>query len=42
MKSRLQIPSTVLVFAAVVALSACVNVKKGENGDNVDVKTPFG
>jgi hypothetical protein len=32
-----------LAFIGVaLALSACVNVKKSENGDNVDVKTPFG
>lgn len=42
MKSRIQILSSVLVLTSVVALSACVNVKKGDNGDNVDVKTPFG
>jgi len=42
MKSCIQILSSLLVLTAVVALSACVNVKKGENGDNVDVKTPFG
>ena len=33
--------SLLLVLGA-GALSGCVNVKKGENGDNVDVKTPFG
>ena len=33
-------------FATIALLAmagtACVNVKKGSNGDNVDVKTPFG
>src|SRR5215470_115966 len=42
MNSHIQVISSVLVLTAVVASSACVNVKKGENGDNVDVKTPFG
>jgi len=40
MKSRIGISSTLLVTA--FALAACVNVKKSDNGDNVDVKTPFG
>ena len=40
MKSRITISLSLLVLIA--ALSACVNVKKSENGDNVDVKTPFG
>src|SRR5690348_17371074 len=42
MNSRTQIVPSLLILTAVVALSACVNVKKDENGDNVDVKTPFG
>lgn len=40
MNTRIGI-STTLVLAA-LALSACVNVSKSNNGDNVDVKTPFG
>lgn len=40
MNSRATIVLTLLV--ATLALTACVNVKKSENGDNVDVKTPFG
>ena len=40
MNSRVTIFLTLLMAA--LALTACVNVKKSENGDNVDVKTPFG
>jgi len=32
----------VLILGAGLALTACVNVKKSDSGDNVDVKTPFG
>jgi|1186.fasta_scaffold21358_2 hypothetical protein len=31
-----------IVLVAALALTACVKVKKNENGDNVDVNTPFG
>jgi hypothetical protein len=34
--------SLTLSLVAALALTACVNVKKSDNGDNVDVKTPFG
>lgn len=40
MKSHITISSTLIVAA--LALTACVNVKKTSDGDNVDVKTPFG
>ena len=42
MKSRMEISSVLLILTAALALTACVNVKKSDNGDNVDVKTPFG
>jgi hypothetical protein len=41
MKTRSQFVSF-LLLAAVFSLTACVNVSKTGNGDNVDVKTPFG
>lgn len=41
MKSRINFISLPVLVTA-LALSACVNVKKTGNGDNVDVKTPFG
>lgn len=31
-----------LILTTALALTACVNVSKSGNGDNVDVKTPFG
>jgi hypothetical protein len=34
--------SLAALLAIVAAGIGCVNVKKSENGDNVDVKTPFG
>ena len=42
MNSRTNLVSGFLLLSAVLALSACVNVRKSDNGDNVDVKTPFG
>jgi hypothetical protein len=42
MKSRIQLVSGFALLSVALALTACVNVKKSENGDNVDVKTPFG
>lgn len=41
MKSRMQFVS-LSILAAALSLTACVNVSKTGNGDNVDVKTPFG
>ncbi|MBV9073524.1 MAG: hypothetical protein JOZ10_07840 [Acidobacteria bacterium] len=41
MKLRRIISISAIVFAA-IALSSCVSVNKNGNGDNVDVKTPFG
>ncbi|HWC18116.1 MAG TPA: hypothetical protein VG498_13935 [Terriglobales bacterium] len=41
MKSRTHFVLLPLLSAA-LALTACVNVSKSGNGDNVDVKTPFG
>jgi len=41
MKSRIHFLSLPFLLAA-LALTACVNVNKNGNGDNVDVKTPFG
>jgi len=41
MKSRIHFVSLPFLLAA-LALTACVNVNKNGNGDNVDVKTPFG
>ena len=40
MNSRTSFALTIAVAA--LALTACVNVSKNSNGDNVDVKTPFG
>ena len=40
MKSHIAISSTLIIAA--LALTACVNVKKTGDGDDVDVKTPFG
>ena len=42
MKSRMHLVVSFLLLNAALALTACVNVKKSDNGDNVDVKTPFG
>jgi hypothetical protein len=42
MKSRIHLVASFLLLNAALALTACVNVKKSDNGDNVDVKTPFG
>ena len=42
MKSRMHLVASFLLLNAALALTACVNVKKSDNGDNVDVKTPFG
>jgi len=42
MKSHTHRVSCFVLLSAVVALTACVNVKKSGDGDNVDVKTPFG
>src|SRR3954465_3489587 len=42
MKSRMHLVVNFLLLNAALALTACVNVKKSDNGDNVDVKTPFG
>ncbi|PYY14811.1 MAG: hypothetical protein DMG61_08750 [Acidobacteria bacterium] len=42
MNSRILFVSSFALLSAVLALTACVNVKKSDNGDNVDVKTPFG
>src|SRR5579872_296050 len=49
MKSNLRIASvgilrliTLSLLATALALTACVKVSKSSNGDNVDVKTPFG
>lgn len=39
MSTRLSLLATLV---AVLACTACVNVNKSANGDNVDVKTPFG
>lgn len=39
MNTRLTV---VTIACAALALTACVNVSKTGNGDNVDVKTPFG
>jgi hypothetical protein len=41
MKQRIRI-AVLPALASVLALSACVSVNKNGNGDNVDVKTPFG
>ena len=41
MKSRSQFVF-LSILAAALSLTACVNVSKTGNGDNVDVKTPFG
>jgi len=41
MTSRNHFVSFLFLFAA-LALTGCVNVSKNSNGDNVDVKTPFG
>ncbi len=41
LKSHTILPLVALVAIATVCTS-CVNVKKDETGDNVDVKTPFG
>lgn len=42
MKSRIRPVLTFLLLSVVLASTSCVNVKKSDNGDNVDVKTPFG
>src|SRR5437763_14716502 len=42
MKSRILPFASFALLGAALALTACVNVKKSDNGDNVDVKTPFG
>jgi hypothetical protein len=42
MKSRTHLVLSFSLLSAVLGLTACVNVKKSDNGDNVDVKTPFG
>lgn len=42
MKPRTGIFSFFLILGIAVAFTACVNVQKSNNGDNVDVKTPFG
>ena len=34
--------SILIILSAALALTACVSVNKSGNGDNVDVKTPFG
>jgi hypothetical protein len=39
MSTRILLSATVI---AAFTLTACVNVNKSPNGDNVDVKTPFG
>jgi len=41
MKSRRQL-AYLSIIAVGLSLTACVNVSKSNNGDNVDVKTPFG
>lgn len=42
MNSRMNRFSILSLLSAALALTACVNVKKTGDGDNVDVKTPFG
>jgi len=42
MKSRIRPALTFLLLSVVFVSTSCVNVKKSDNGDNVDVKTPFG
>lgn len=42
MKSRKHLVTSVSLLSAALALTACVNVKKSGDGDNVDVRTPFG
>ena len=42
MKSRINLACTLPLLTAALAFTACVNVKKTGEGDNVDVKTPFG
>jgi hypothetical protein len=42
MKSRILFAFALPIATTALALTACVNVSKNSNGDNVDVKTPFG
>lgn len=42
MKSRIYLIFNFSLLSSALVLTACVNVKKSDNGDNVDVKTPFG